>query len=488
MASEGSMSGDLCKLFGNLLKSNNGINSKEAVNSEPSLQNVVKGKAILQGFETLYFKDPHLDETHSKEIQFHTLVFKKRYHLCNERQKFDSLIRYFEDNHMLEHYLPVLILLLHIQPVVAHDSKKGRELIKLDELRAQDVKEVNALSSCQVYKCFNNNVFQRPPIDLSHEEPHSAKLQTEFTSLKYIDELDVAHRGLFGALTNPPKNLNFLGISSTSKFTLALETFKEEKIKLEEPCKQESIPEKRSPSPQQLEDTKVQEDPWENLANLTDSSKISKCLTIRSPYLCHAPLEQMEELYNKYEDSLKLVDSSRSRNIYKVPEPLFRDCVKYVLRGIESNVFSHSTDGLFLNGSPFILGITPDCLEVVVPPLLECGRLVRRLERATWQPTQGFVRNALAVEVQNMLKVHDELIEAVMESNSLIAVMQGTKTLLPGLRLLNDLWYWSGWDRPSGSGVAFLQHLVNRASASIDSVEQDLYSGYFISCARPFLT
>lgn len=486
MPSGRSLYEDLSKLFVNLIKQNNDVEVKPPPESETGFKDLKKRKAKSHGFQTLLFKDPHLGEVHSSEMQLQALLFQKRISLYNDGHKLDSLIQHFEDTETLEHYLPVLMLLLNVKPVIQKVSKKKREdLVELMEISSQDKQEFNSMSSCQVYKSFGSNLFEKPPLRLL-EDPSAVQIQSEFTRLKYINELDVAHRGLFGALTNPPKSLDFFGISSCSRFILALDDCNEDKINVEEPVKEDLPQQGRIPSPDFP--IKVQQDPWENLENLTDTSKEMRGTASRSPFLCHAPLDRMEELYIKYEENLKLVDSGRLRTIYKVSEQVFRDSVKYLLCGIESHVFPYCDDEFHINGSPIILGLTPDCLSEAVAPLVECGRLVKRLNRVLWQTGQGFVRNALAIELQNMLKTHDELIEMVMDSSSLIAIIQGTKTLLPSIRLLDDLWHWPGWDRPAGSGVGFLQYLVNRASASIDSIERDLCSGYFISCARPFLT
>ena len=75
-----------------------------------------------------------------------------------------------------------------------------------------------------------------------------------------------------------------------------------------------------------------------------------------------------------------------------------------------------------------------------------------------------------------------------MESPSLIAIVQQLKTLLPPLQLMDQLWYWPGWEDRNGRGVAFLQHLVDLSTVTVNEQERNLLTAYFAACVGPLLS
>jgi hypothetical protein len=308
-----------------------------------------------------------------------------------------------------------------------------------------------------------------------------------------LDELDVIHRNLFGALENPPKNLNYLGISKCSKLTLGMNTNRSYSKPIIPDEGYESPTSNTTPFPIEVCDC------WEDLENLCDTSSIPRTWEAKLsgqaypvkelPYLTHAPLQVMEVLCRHFEKNLSLVDDTLPpRDSFRMDESEFRKTILYLMLGIESRVFSCVDDEFQLNGYPFIDGISFDCLCDLVQPLLECGRLVRRLNRAVWNPEFGPVRNTLGDQLLTSLQYYQQMVEDVMKSPSLIAVVQQLKTLLSSLQLMDRLWHWPGWEDSNGRGVAFLQHLVDLSIVTVNDQERNFLTAYFAACVGPLLS
>jgi hypothetical protein len=80
------------------------------------------------------------------------------------------------------------------------------------------------------------------------------------------------------------------------------------------------------------------------------------------------------------------------------------------------------------------------------------------------------------------------MVEEVIKSPSLIAVVQQLKTLSSSLQLMDRLWHWPGWEDGNGRGVAFLQHLVDLSTVTVNEQERNLLTAYFAACVGPLLS
>ena len=207
------------------------------------------------------------------------------------------------------------------------------------------------------------------------------------------------------------------------------------------------------------------------------------------PYLTRAPLSVMEHLCRHLEDNLSLVDDTLPyRNWIQVDEAELRKHLLYLLLGVESELFVYRNERFQFNGSRTIEGISPDCLAEMTEPFLECGRLVRRINSAQWHPTAGKVHDALVSQLHDSLQMIHQLLDEAIKTRSFSGLVFQVKTLLPTLRLMENLWSWPAWNQQDiGRGVAFLQHLVHLATGTIDDQECRLLTAYFAACARPFL-
>lgn len=206
------------------------------------------------------------------------------------------------------------------------------------------------------------------------------------------------------------------------------------------------------------------------------------------------PLSDMVHLWRHLEENLTLVDDTLPRrDCFTMDESELRKHLRYLMLGVESELFSYKNDIFQLNGNPIIQGTSPDCLVEMIEPCLECGRLIRRLNQAQWNPASGKVHDALVDQLHASLRHLQRLTEEIVETKSFAELVAQVHTILPTVRLMERLWSWSGWScqsekKNTGRGVAFLQHIVNLASAMIDEQERRLLTAYFVACARPFLT
>lgn len=208
------------------------------------------------------------------------------------------------------------------------------------------------------------------------------------------------------------------------------------------------------------------------------------------PYLSRSPLSVMEQLCLQLEDNLLLIDAGLPRrSFFRMDEVELRKHLFYLTLGVESQLFTYKDDRFQMIGSPVVEGLSPDLLSQLVRPFFECGRLVRRINLTEWNPKCGMVHSALVDELRTSLQFHQQLMEELMGTRSLLAVGEQVKLMLPTLRLMEGLWSWPDWrQRVSGRGMGFLQHLVHFATGTIDDQERRLLTAYFAACVRPFLT
>lgn len=502
MANENSLYSLLCRLFTLISKCES---EQEVTNSriwsslsspEVECEANEKRHAIRNGFKTL-LSSRHDEEEFPDELQIPVWLFKLSYQVSNV--DFDAVqnkISELEQSGQMKNIFPVLKLLFSINPV-KNSSIHNLKGIQAENFSFQGV-ETQSLEvlHCIPYKTLKDIDFDVPSIDYQVDQVYTSNVIKKLGCTQQFDELDVAHRNLFGVLENPPKTLNYLGISKQSKLCLGIKNKEDDNFEpLIAPDEEYEVPFSKTQPFQRVEECS----PWEDLDNLCDSTKIRRTWEAKLsgqqypdselPYLSHAPIEVMEVVFRHFENSLNLVDETLpDRDSYYMEETEFKRHLLYLLLGIESKAFTFQDEIFRLNGNPFIKGISTDCLSGFIQPLLECGQLVRRLNKAVWDSSYGPVRNALADQLLESLQLHQQLVKEVVEDCSVLAIVHQLKELLPILQLMNQLWTWPGWESESGCGVAFLQHLVDLSTLTSNDKIRSLLTAYFTACVDPFLS
>jgi len=237
---------------------------------------------------------------------------------------------------------------------------------------------------------------------------------------------------------------------------------------------------------------------WENLESLCDPSSIRKTWEAKlngdgypakeRPFLTEAPIQVMETLCREYENNLNLVSGELRHQTasIKVNEQDFLQHALYLTLGVESRIFPYQNDQFRLVGHIYVNGLSFECLAQLMQPLLECGRIVRSLNQAKWDPEAGFVHNSLVHQIRISLQFHQHMMVQIMKTKSLIAMAKQVKQVLPTLELMHRLWQWPGWNK-AGRGVIFLQYLIHLATATIEDQERRILTAYFAACVRPYL-
>lgn len=499
METENSLYDNLCRFFvliekGSEFPRNQRICSQFNV-AEVEKEIEQKKRIKRNGFKAL-LSFHSCEESIPDDMQLCSWLFKLRSSdLDVKSDSIEQIIGRLEQSGQLQYVLPVLKVLFQIQPV-QEDSLHFLQSIDPHNVTYGDMSSntIGKDLQCIPYTIMQQKHFEIPPVNYHTEELYSCNIIGKLESTHQLDKLDVLHCNLFGALENPPMNLNYLGISKCSKFKLGLKDFITEiqpPVFTNPECESPNVTCKSLPIEEQF-------GLWEDVENLCDSSVIRRTWeaklsgdlypTKELPYLSQAPLEVMEALCYHFEENLNLVDENLPRReSFRVDEKEFRKNVLYLSLGIESKVFARSDDGFFLNGHPFVDGLSTECLSDFVQPLLLCGQLVRSIREAVWKSEFGSIRNTLVDQLQSSLQLYEQLIREIVESQSLISIGHRLKKILPVLELMNQLWHWPGWQSKSGSGVAFLQYLVNLSSACISNHERNLLTAYFASCVCPFL-
>lgn len=506
MDNEKSLYGSLCQFFTLISKPFSGLRVSNTHSWSRSIAHEVENEArekkrtIRNGFKILLSPGVDKGDEVSENLQLDTWLYKLSSKVSNtELVAIKKTISELEKSGKLYRVLPVLKLLFNINPVKDNSLINLRtinlESVCLNDLESQITKQKEL--QCVPYHLLQQNVFQVPVISYASSDLCASAVIYKLGSTQQFDDLDVAHRNLFGVLENPPKNLNYLGISKSSKLNLGIKNAEDRNESIDFHNYDEGY---ESPvSNTQPISTLTSFNYWEDLENLCNSSKFRRTWEAKLsgqeypvkelPYLSEAPLEVMEVVCRHYEKNLRLVDQTLpTRDSYNMDETEFRKHLLYLLLGVESVAFAYENEEFRLDGYPFIKGISADCLAGLVQPLLECGQLVKRLNRVIWDPNFGPVRNALADQLMESLQFHQHLVKEVMEDRSFLAIVHQLKKLLPTLQLMNRLWNWPGWESGSGCGVSFLQHLVNLSTETADDQERSLLTAYFAACVDPFLT
>ncbi|XP_057366609.1 gamma-tubulin complex component 6-like [Daphnia carinata] len=500
MDTQNSLYGSLCKFFTLVSKSKSRRDGKLNGSNflEVELEAKEKKRAKREGFSTLFTTRAIEDDMLPEEFQLSAWIFKLRTLIpCSEGNALENAISELEkiSTGQTSTILPVIKFLVYIDPIKTDDLPSLQNINARsynNELKKHQTE--NRWAQCVPYPVIKHDMFEVPPLNFHIGEVYASNIVAKLESTKQLDELDRVHHNLFGTLENPPKNLNYLGISKSSKLTLGLNVTKSE-AKQTSTIRDDGY---ESPTSHTEFVTDKVDNYWENLENLCDSSSIRRTWEAKLsgeaypakelPYFSQAPLHVMETLCHQFEENLNLVDRSLPiRDTFKMEENEIRKDIQYLMLGIESQTFACVDDEFRVNGYPFIDGISTDCLADLVQPLVESGTLVRRLSKAIWNPKFGPVRNTLGDQLLESLQYYQQMVEEVTESQSLLAVVQQLKTLSSSIKIMDQLWHWPGWEGGSGRGAAFLQHLVDLSTVTVDDHERNLLTAYFAACVVPFL-
>ena len=175
------------------------------------------------GFNQLF---SHLSQDTSEPNmhQIYTHLFNLKRENLAAAEAVENLLNRLEEREMIEDVLPVINLLFRINPI---GLKKSTDLMVLSprgnfqtnspqRWPNSSPKRNVATTTVLPYQMFDTRMFQIPAIKLEES------LNSEFGLWKQFDRMDVAHRQLFGVLSNPPKSLSYLGISKRSCLRLSM--------------------------------------------------------------------------------------------------------------------------------------------------------------------------------------------------------------------------------------------------------------------------
>ena len=467
-------------------------------------QNIAKSR----GFKMLL-----MSSIPEKNIVDKSQIFMYIYHLksLNVRnvQEIENILVMLEESGQLEKLFPLLTLLFNIKPI---EFETINQLKRLEpefsqssniKCSSNQVPSTNTQHCCYPYSIYDSKLFTVDSIDYVQKEPYSFSIVSKLNSTQQFDTLDVAHCKLFGALSHFPQNLNYLGISSLSKLRIGFQELDavELNMSLIDSTKTDSQTETLPSEPTETQgiDCSVV-DYWKDVEVLSSMTKSRKtweaklhgemCPSKELPYLTEAPPEIMEDLCYHWEKNLSLLDISLPQKvIIKVEEDEFWKDLLYLSLGTESKTFIYfsATSTFKMKTDNYVInGLSADCLTGLMEPFLLCGKLVRNLGHASWNPKAGLVRNTLVTQLQSSLQFHQQMMREIMETTrSLKAASVAVKKLLKTLELLNQLWSWS-W-HGKGRGVAFLQHLVQLATETIDDENRQILTAIVVACIQPFL-
>ena len=516
--------GLLCRFFDKVYETevkrdvSNSVDSANSTpsrkNSNDSRQNISSSWRKRKGFQTLLSSldvEKDLSEESTNQIFAHFYNLRKNEIVSDSNlDSVEKLVKELECQGLLSNVLPVLNLLISIKPRRVETQSQlidigfhGSHVMHLNSHVNENLASSSSLS-INLYKNYENSLFNAQPI-VFEAQSYSLPMSV-FSSLHQFSILDIEHRSLFGALTNPPKSLDFMGISSESKLMLSTRDLKKsEKKEIKylqiSPGDEGYVSKPSSPrplSPESQSDASLSQ--IENWENSYDCPPIRKSWeshfqgdlysTEELPYLTEAPIAIMEQVCHEWEKNVSLVDVNfLRRQVVRIEESELRRHLLYLSTGIESTlfVFEHSDHCFRPTVHYTIDGLSVDCLAQVLRPFFECGSIVRRLNQAERQSSNGLVFNALVDQIQQMLLIHQQAMEnLVSRTTSLMALAIKVKALLEPLRLINQLLAWP-WKEGAGWGVSFLQHVLRLSTRTTDRSERRLLTAIFCACIRPFL-
>ena len=465
-------------------------------------QNVAKSR----GFKTLLMSGIPESKVVDKS-QIFTYIYNLKSLNARNAQEIENILVMFEETGKLDEIFPILKLLFNIKPLEFETINQLKRLepefsqsANLECFLLNQVSNTVNQHYCHPYITYASKIFNLEPIDYVQKEPYSFSIVSKLNSTHQFEALDVAHCKLFGALSHFPQNLNFLGISSSSSLRIGFQKLDIADSKLSLFGCSENNLKTLSSEPTEAQQPDCIVDYWKDVESLSSTGSNRKTWESKLhgemyppkelPYLTEAPPEIMEDLCYHWEKNLSLLDVSLPRKvIIKIEEEDFWKDLLYLSLGIESKTFVYIslTDTFEMRTDNYVInGLSADCLTGLVKPFYRCGKLVRNLNRASWNPKIGLVHNTLVTQLQSSLQFHQQTMQDIMKmTRSLKAVTVMVKKLMKTLELLNQLWSWS-W-HGKGRGIAFLQYLVQLATETSDDANRQLLTAIFAACIQPFL-
>jgi hypothetical protein len=229
---QNSLYGSLCQLFTLVSNSTQSRQDKQCRELSHRKQSsglkesiVVKNKIKCNAFKLLFSTHIAAEEEWTSRSQLYACVFDMRSKgLNDEACALENAIEELDSGGKLDQAMPMLKLISSIKPIKSehtpHMKKIDPDLTFLGtvtEAAKQHAGFETALLPCQSYQVFNSNEFLVPSINYCLDEPYESQFQEKLDSTRQLNEMDVAHSHLFGALSRPPRSLDFLGISRRSK-------------------------------------------------------------------------------------------------------------------------------------------------------------------------------------------------------------------------------------------------------------------------------
>ena len=184
------------------------------------------------GFEMLLMSTIP-DSKISKKSQIFSLIYDLKSSNAKNAQEIEKMVIMLEESGQLDEILPLLILLFNIEPVkietISQLKKLEPEFSQSTNSSHQFSEDCYKLSSdhCHPYDIYSSNIFKVESIDYVQKEPYSFSIISKLDSTQQFDALDFAHCKLFGALSHFPQNLNYLGISHSSKLRIGFKKIEE---------------------------------------------------------------------------------------------------------------------------------------------------------------------------------------------------------------------------------------------------------------------
>lgn len=229
MEVENSLYGTLCNFFSlissnkNIQEGNNTKRTSHFVGTEIEFETEKRNRAKSNAFKTLFSVHASEEQESSHEHELNQIIFNlKTSGLLTQATGLEIAIQELEKNGCLDTAFPVIKLLLNINPLNQENHQQLKKIVP-ETTNQSPISDV-LKSDWHLFPMFEERVFQAPKIDYNKEEPYLLGVKEKLNSMWWMDRLDSEHCHLFGALSNPPKSLDRLGITSQSLLTIGLKS------------------------------------------------------------------------------------------------------------------------------------------------------------------------------------------------------------------------------------------------------------------------
>lgn len=224
MEVQSSLYGSLCRLF-SLVSPDSGQDDCDSkrnchfVGTDIEFECGRRNRYKRRAFEILLSVHAPEESTSSEEQFLQASIYNMRCAgLMKEADAIEDAIEELNRVGCLNDALPVLKLLVSIKPI---EDKSIHQLRRIEPTGIEPG-GTDLFVGWELYPMFDQALFEAPIMDYDNEKPYSLAVKEKLSSTNMIDVLDVAHSGLFGAILNPPKTLDYLGISNCTRLNLGI--------------------------------------------------------------------------------------------------------------------------------------------------------------------------------------------------------------------------------------------------------------------------